>query len=188
MENIFYIDGLKITNSTESESRLDIDGYCCHFGKANLNNEMVDKKSFSAFFDLYNSGRLKPALNWNHEPTVIGGIDELKSDETGLYMKAHINKDVAICRDMIIPNILAGDLDSFSTEGYVLNGYNGIVENEDGSYYVKDFMLTSVAVVSTPADYDAKFTVKNYIEQMKSHEEVEEQEEVSPSNVWVHLM
>ena len=79
---------------------------------------------------------------------------------------------------MIIPNILSGDLNSFSTEGYIKDGYNGIVENEDGTYYVKDFLLTAVGIVPTPADWDATFTLANYLkgyEEDKRKRESEEQ-------------
>ena len=161
--NIFYIDGMTITNSVESDSRLDISGYACHWNVANLNGEIVNKDSFNSFFSLYSNNRLTPSLTWEHLDTVIGGIDELSCDDAGLVMKAHINKDVKICNEMIIPNIIAGDINSFSTEGYILNGMNGITEKEDG-YYVHDFILTAVSIVRTPADYDAKFTVKNYLE------------------------
>ena len=171
-DNLFYIDGLHITNSTDNESRLDISGYCCHWNTANLNGEIVDKNSFRSFFDLYSKNRLTPALTWEHQDTVVGGIDELITDDKGLIMKAHINKGVKICDDMIIPNILAGDINSLSTEGYILNGLNGVTEKEDG-YYVHDFILTAVSVVRTPADYDAKFALKNYLNSLKDNNKSE---------------
>ena len=34
-------------------------------------------------------------------------------------------------------------------------------------YYVKDFVLTAVAVVSVPADYEAKFTFRNFLQTCK---------------------
>ena len=64
-----------------------------------------------------------------------------------------------------------GGSNSFSTEGYIQNGYDGIVENEDGSYYVKDFLLTAVAIVPTPADPNATFTLRNFIDEYKLQRE-----------------
>lgn len=165
MEKIF-INGLLIENAKQESDRVNIEGYACHFNKVNLNSEIVDESSFKTFFDMYNSKQISPKLNYNHNnDLIIGGIDEIISDKTGLYMTAHINKGVKICDEMLIPNILQGDLDSFSTEGYILNGYDGIIENEDNTYYVRDFILTAVGIVPTPADYDAKFSLSNYLKE-----------------------
>lgn len=168
-ENKLYLyNQFAINNVQEDDNIIKVDGYCCHYNKINLNNEMVDEKSFDAFFELYNANKLKPNLNYNHTEQLIGGIDSITSMKDGLFMQAHINKDVAIVRDMIAPLIMSGDINSFSTEGWILNGYDGIVElNEGNAYYVKDFMLMGVAVVANPADWDAKFSIANYIKDLK---------------------
>ena len=158
----------KIENAAVDGDVLRIGGYACHYDVTNLNQERVNAKSFDSFFTLYNEGKLTPRLNWEHSDTVIGGIDEIESRENGLWINCHLNQGVKIVADMIAPNILAGDLNSFSTEGYILNGYNGIVENDDDSYYVKDFILTAVSIVRTPADWDAVFTVQNFIDEFKA--------------------
>ena len=187
--NTIFINNLKIENAVETDSLLNIEGYCCHFNRANLNQEVVDAHSFDTFFDMYVEGKLNPKLNYNHDSNyIIGGIDDFDVKKDGLYMKAHINKNVAICRDMIIPNILSGDLNTFSTEGYIKDGYSGIVENEDGSYYVKDFLLTAVGVVPTPADWDAKFTLTNFINEYKTHKEEEKKEIEKASSKWYLMM
>ena len=159
LRNTFHIE-----NASSEDGNLTINGYCAHYDTPNLNSEIVNADSFNYFFSLYNDKKLKPALNFNHTDTIIGGIDSIESKEDGLWMQAHLNGNVAICRDMIIPCILNGDLDSFSTEGYIYGNTDGIDFNEDGSYYVKNFLLTAVAIVATPADADAKFTVKNYLD------------------------
>lgn len=162
MENI-YINDLKIENTHESANSVNIEGYACHFNRVNLNSEIVDENSFVKFFNLYNTKKLIPIVNYNHDSNqIIGGIDEIISDSTGLYMSAHLNRGVKINDEMIIPNILAGTLNSLSTEGFIEDGYNGIEERAD-SYYVKNFILTAVAVVANPADWDAKFTLQNFI-------------------------
>lgn len=168
--NIYLYNQLAITNKNEKENMLEIEGYCCHFNKINLNNEMVDERSFDCFFNLYNQNKLKPCLNYNHTDTTIGGIDLIENVGDGLFMKAHVNKDVAICRDMLIPNILSNDINSLSTEGFILGGYDGIVELDGGGYYCKDFMLMGVAIVNCPADFEATFSVANY---MKNFEKVQ---------------
>lgn len=151
-----------IVNLKNDADKTTIEGYCAHFGEANLNMERVDKNSFQTFFSMYNEGKLLPYLNYNHDnDKQLGGIDMLDTDDKGLFIVAHLNNNVPFVKDWIIPNIEAGDLKSFSTEGYIGGGYEGIVEHEDGTYYVKDFILTAVALVQTPADWKSEFSIAN---------------------------
>jgi len=184
MENkIVLSQNFKIENATTDENGLKIEGMCCHYNKKNLNNEVVDEKSFDAFFTLYNDGKIKPNLNWNHTDVIIGGIDTIESKSNGLFIVCHLNGDVAIVRDMIEPNIKAGDIDSFSTEGGLLNGYEDIVELGEGGYYVKNFLLFGVGIVANPADWDAKFTVANYINQYNLQKQIEK-ETIEKNSKW----
>lgn len=175
MKTIF-LNGLKIENAKNKENIIEIEGWACHFNRANLNKEIVDEKSFDKFFDMYKNGVLKPNLNYNHSDQLIGGIDDIVAMNEGLFMQAHLNKDVALVRDTIWPLIESDDLNSFSTEGYIDNGWKGIVENDDDTYYVKDFILLGVAIVANPADWDAKFTLKNYIDEYRTQKEAEKVE------------
>lgn len=162
----FNNQNLHITNAIEEDSSLKILGTAAHFGSANLNGEIVDEKSFDSFFTLYNAGKLTPALNYNHDSAMlIGGVDKLYVTDNALCCEAHLNKDVAFCRDTLIPMVKGGDIKSFSTEGFV--DYNDIVTNEDNTYYCKNFLLTAIAVVSVPADYNSEFSIKNYVEACK---------------------
>lgn len=170
MKTIFF-NGIQIENAKESDDRLNIEGYACHFNSVNLNSEIVDENSFKYFFELYNAKKLVPKLNWNHTEVIIGGVDDIISDKTGLYMTAHINKGVKVCDEFLIENIKQGDICQLSTEGWVLNGYEGIIEHEDGSYYVKDFLLQNIAVTPHAADPDAVFTIQNFLNEYKAQKE-----------------
>jgi len=159
-------DDLRIFNAKEENSFIFIEGSAAHFGTANLNGEIVDAASFEDFFVLYNDGKLTPALNYNHDPNMlIGGIDKIEIREDTLYVAAHVNKEIAFCRDTLIPMIMCGDCNSYSTEGFI--DFNQIRENEDGTYYAGKFLLTAVAVAPVPADYKSEFTIKNNIERIK---------------------
>ena len=166
MENILYIQNdIAISKFNDTEDKFFVAGYACHYHTPNLNNEIVDANSFSKFFEMRNAGQISTKLNYQHNmENLIGAVDEITSLSDGLYITAHLNKGVKLCDETLIPNIVCGDLNSFSTEGFVLDGYDGIVENKDGTYYVKDFILTGVALVTTPADYNAKFSIKNYMQ------------------------
>lgn len=178
MENKFYIDNrFELANSSQENDFLKIEGYCCHFNIKNLNEQVTDSKSFDAFFEMYNSGKIKPTLNFNHDQgMVIGGIDDVAVMDDGLYMQARLNMNVPLVRDMIAPNVLAGDINSFSTEGRTLNSpMEDLVELKNGGYYIRNFILTAVAVVTTPADWMAKFTLSNYFDEYRKLKSVEEE-------------
>lgn len=164
MDRIYINNELTFNSVEESDDFLRIKGYGCHYNIRNLNDEIVDAKSFNHFFDMYNSGFLTPLLNYEHDRTmVIGTVDSITSDNTGLFFECSINAAVPFCKDNLIPNIQKGVIKSFSTEGFIENGYNGIVTNSDGSYYVKDFVLTDLAVVCHPADWSSEFSIANYM-------------------------
>ena len=180
---LYITNTYNIEKVENGEQFLNIEGYACHFGQMNLNEQVVDAHSFDLFFDLYKQNKITPRLNYEHSNTVIGGIDKLERTADGVYMTAHLNKEIPVVNDMIIPNILAGDIKSFSTEGLIKGGYNGIVELETG-YYIKNFILTGVSVVSTPADWDAEFSVANVL---KGFEEWKLQNAVKENNKKIYL-
>lgn len=169
-DNLKIYNNFRIENAVDGDNFLQISGMCTHWNIPNLNMEVVDANSFNAFFELYDEGKLKPSLNYNHSDLIIGGIDSIEKKEDGLFMTAHINKTVKDCTDSIIPNILAGDITGLSTEGFIKGGYDGVEFLEDGSYYVKNFILTAVAVVPNPADWQAEFSIKNYLNNLPKPE------------------
>ena len=165
--NSVYLTGLCTINGYEQDDKfLHISGYGNHFNEKNLNNEITDKNSFNEFFSLYNEGKIKPVLNYEHrQDCVIGTIDEITADNTGLFFRASVNRDIPFCGENLIPNIINGVIRNFSTEGIIRGGYDGIVVNPDGSYYVRSFLLTALAIVSVPADWKANFSVANMLRQ-----------------------
>lgn len=166
-QKIRLYNDIDLLSFNSEDDRLNIEGYACHYGVCNLNNEIVFKDSYNTFFEAYNQKKVMPILNFNHDNNKqIGSIDDITSDSTGLYVKAHINKNIPWCRDWLIPNIEMGDIKSYSTEMIVIGGYDGIKRNDDGTYVVLNGLLTAVAVVQHPADYRSEFTVKNFLESL----------------------
>lgn len=165
MENLI-LGNYKIENSKDSEDKLYFTGYCCHFNSANLNSEIVDENSFNTFFEMYNNKKLIPIVNYNHDNNqIIGGVESIISDKTGLYMEAYLSKGVKINDEMIIPNVINGTLTGLSTEGYILDNY---IEERGDNYYVPGFLLTAIAVTPHPADFNAHLSLNSYIEQLKA--------------------
>ena len=173
MEANIYLNGLKIENAKNTDKTLEIEGYICHWDDANLNHERVNAQTFDKFFELYNAKKLRPRLNYEHTDQIIGGVDEIVSFDKGLYMTAHLAKNVAIVRDTIIPLIETGDLCSFSTECAV--NYNDIEELQDNTYILHNAMLVGVSVVSQPADPNATFSLKNFINEYKLQKQAEQE-------------
>lgn len=170
----FSANDMHIFNVSEESNLIKIDGTAAHFDTPNLNGEVVNASSFDNFFALYNDGKLNPALTFNHDSAqLIGGIDKIYIADDTLRCSAHINKDVAFVRDTLAPMILAGDIKSYSTEGYL--AYSDIEELENGTYFAKNFLLTAVSIVSIPADYKSEFTIKNMYDAEAAKRAIEEE-------------
>lgn len=162
---------MAITNAAEDGSVMRIEGYTAHWDEANLNRQRVNSKSFDKFFEMLKAGKLDyPVMNYNHDQNqLIGKVDSLERDGSGLFIKAHINKEVAFVRDTLLPLILNGDIDKLSTEGYITK--NDVEFFDDGTFYIRNFMLSAIAVVSVPADWDAEFSVVNVVNRLKPTDE-----------------
>lgn len=161
MEQKIYFSNA-LLNYEQSDEKFTLTGYAAHFGEANMNHERVAASSFAQCLKDREEGRHNIVVNYNHLSDVYGGVDEITTDSTGLFVKAHLNTAIPFVRDNLIPNILAGDIKSFSTEGVCPNGFDDIVYNErDDTYFVKNFYLLAVAVTPHPADWKSEFTVAN---------------------------
>lgn len=181
---IFNSNDLHIYNVQEESNFIKIDGTAAHFNTANLNGEIVDAASFDDFFALYDDGKITPAFTFNHDPNMlIGGIDKIYIDGDTLRCSAHINKDIAFCRDTLIPMVLAGDVKSYSTEGFV--SYDTIEERENNTYYAGSFILTAVSCVTVPADYQSEFSIKNMFDENAAKVAVEEAEKKATRKVYL---
>lgn len=171
MENKIYLNNIRITNAVDDDGVGRIEGFAAHWYKPNFNEERVDASSFDKFFQLMGEGKIEPVLNFNHSSErIIGKIDRLETKEDGLWMEAHVNKNVAFVKETVWPLIEAGDLNGLSTEGYIPSSDN-IEWLKDNTYFVKTFILTAVAVCALPADGYARFSVANVVNNMRPTEE-----------------
>lgn len=176
MENkiIYLQNDIKLVNLKENDGKMFLEGYTAHWDKKNLNQQIVDKKSFSRFFNMLNSNEIgKPIVNWEHErDKQIGGIDVVNIEDEGLFIEAHLNTEIPFVSDWLVPNIKANDLTGLSTEGYVYGGIDGIIVNNDGSFYIRDFILTAVALTNNPADVEARFSLANAVQEWNIQKEI----------------
>lgn len=172
------LNGIALDRSTRSEgdNLIRIAGYAAHFGVVNGNGEIVTESSFKAFFEALQEGGQMPMLTYNHNSDLlIGGWDKITADEKGLYAEGHINADVALVRDTILPLMESGDLNGLSTEGFY--DWNTASVNDDGSINIADYALLAVSLVALPADFAAKVESRNALtleRQTKSENKTEE--------------
>ena len=80
------LNALRLTNTHTAEDNADlliVEGYGCHFNKANGNGEIVTVDSFADFFNELRNGGQMPYFNYQHQPDqIIGGWDSIEADET----------------------------------------------------------------------------------------------------------
>lgn len=140
--------------------------YACHFGKANMNGEIVTKDSFDDGFAAMKEtgGGIMPSINWQHDPNcIIGTWTDLTPDDTGLMVEGYIAKKQWDVQNRILPLIEAGVPLYLSTEGFV--GWDDmIVDNETGIYTAKRFLLVRISLVDVPADFQQDAIITNAIE------------------------
>lgn len=158
------LNAIKIesVSKNDDDGMVRVSGYACHFGRANHNDEIVDEKSFERFFNDLGEGGLMPMFNFQHDDTkIIGGWDKVESREDGLWAEGHLNTKCEYVAKYILPLVECGDVTHLSTQGGC--SWNDIDYREDGSYYIKNFILTGISLVALPADFGARADIVNKI-------------------------
>lgn len=147
----FSTNAVKLENGniTTDGDVMTIKGYACHFGKPNLNGEVVTKDSFDEGFKLMAESTVMPTINLMHSPVIVGGWDKLTPDDKGLYVEGRIILTPYV-KDNIAPLITSGFLSHLSTEGYVTDW-----ESKEDYYVAKNFFLLRISLVDIPADFQA---------------------------------
>lgn len=178
------LNAIKIEKKERSEGSnlIRIAGYAAHFGKANGNGEVVTEDSFKRFFDALQAGGQMPMLTYNHDSNLlIGGWDVLRADETGLYAEGHINADVAIVRDTILPLMESGDLNGLSTEGWY--DWNTAEITDEGAVKINDYALIAISLVALPADFAAKVESRNAMELKRQSSSEKSDDNINENNL-----
>lgn len=170
-KNIINLNGIRFEYAApkEGDNLQRIAGYVCKWNETNANGWNIRPGAFDKSLAAFKEQGLKPRLDYEHDfLAVIGGIDSLESDENGLYIEAHLNTDVALVRDTVLPLMKSGDLNFFSSE-FITDEAEW---SEDGNYVlVQSATLVGVAVVSLPADAGAEAYLASYRPQPKEEKE-----------------
>lgn len=130
----------------DSEGR--IEGYASRFGELDRGGDIVVKGAYAGSLS---SGR-KPKMLWQHDPSQpIGVWDEVKEDDTGLFVRGRILETVEKGRE-VKSLIEAGAIDGMSI------GYRTIKADRatDGARLLKELDLWEVSMVTFPMLESAK--------------------------------
>lgn len=130
----------------DSEGR--IEGYASRFGELDRGGDIVVKGAYAGSLS---SGR-KPKMLWQHDPSQpIGVWDEVKEDDTGLFVRGRILETVEKGRE-VKSLIEAGAIDGMSI------GYRTIKVDRatDGARLLKEVDLWEVSMVTFPMLESAK--------------------------------
>jgi len=160
--------------------------YACHFGKANMNGEIVTKDSFDAMFSAMKEteGGIMPSMNWMHDPNcIIGTWTDLTPDDNGLMVEGFIAKKQWDVQNRILPLMEAGVPLYLSTEGFV--DWNDMIWDEEaGVYTAKKFYLVRISLVDVPADFQQNAIITNALELHRR--KAEEKKEEKNNNLIIH--
>ena len=173
-ENITYIrnfatftahDGggrLHVVTDTEgNETGFEVSGLLTTFDLVNENGMAFKSESYDRFVtDYFQRNDLNVPVCLQHEDTdirnVCGVVREMRKTDTGVVMTAFIPR-CTYYYNLIKNYIELGILQGFSNYG----GVASAEWDEAGNFIITDFELLHVALVTTPADSTARFSVQN---------------------------
>ena len=123
----------------------EIEGYASVFNELDRNGEVVEQGAFSKSIKEFFRGK-KPKLLWQHDPNeLVGIIDEMKEDNHGLFVRAHLLMDLPKAREihLLLKNKA---LNGFSI-GYRIR--DRFIKNNQK--HLTDIELLEVSIVTFPA-------------------------------------
>ena len=134
-----------------------IEGYASRFGLPDQGGDIVAKGAFGASLARLAAKGDKVRMLWQHDPTKpIGVWDEIREDETGLWVKGRLLSEVALAREAATL-IDAGAIDGLSI------GYRTVRAEKDqkGRRLLSEVELWEVSLVTFPMLPEAKLGRKD---------------------------
>lgn len=134
-----------------------IEGYASRFGLPDQGGDIVAKGAFGASLARLAAKGDKVRMLWQHDPTKpIGVWDQIREDETGLWVKGRLLSEVALAREAATL-IDAGAIDGLSI------GYRTVRAEKDqkGRRVLTEVELWEVSLVTFPMLPEAKLGRKD---------------------------
>ena len=132
-----------------------IEGYASRFGLPDQGGDIVAKGAFGASLARLAAKGDKVRMLWQHDPTKpIGVWDEIREDETGLWVKGRLLSEVALAREAATL-IDAGAIDGLSI------GYRTLRSEREGKgRRLLELELWEVSLVTFPMLPGARFRAR----------------------------
>ncbi|MEM1300964.1 MAG: HK97 family phage prohead protease [Pseudomonadota bacterium] len=125
---------------------LMLEGYASVFGKADNGGDVVERGAYAASLTTLKKAGRSVKMLWQHDPAQpIGVWDEVREDETGLYVKGRLLGDVEKAREAAAL-LTAGAIDGLSI------GYRTVKANKTskGQRLLSELELWEVSLVTFP--------------------------------------
>lgn len=150
-----------ITDGNGNETGFEVDGMLTTFDLVNANGMAFRSESYDRFVtDYFQRNDLNVPVCLDHIDNDIrlaaGHVSRMEKTADGVVMTAFVPR-YAYYYDLIKSMIEGGDYQGFSNCGGVAAGE----WDEQGNLVISDFELLHVAIVRTPADATATFSVAN---------------------------
>ena len=154
-----------------------IEGYASRFNLLDEGGDMVVAGAFAESLARLESEGRKVKMLWQHDPSIpIGVWDEVREDDTGLFVRGHVLEDVAKGREAL-SLIKAGAVDGLSI------GYRTVSSEKDdqGRRILKEVEIWEVSIVTFPMLPSATIAPKlklpeEIIEKLKAGDRLTERE------------
>jgi hypothetical protein len=142
---------------TENLSGLIIYGYETKFGKPNFNGEVYDKGAISKFIQEYfveNKLNMPLTVQHSSDPLwLVGRVIYAEVTNTGFYFVGYVPKSHPQY-ELVKTYIEQGLLQGFSKEGWStdIEWIDNKEEQYGGHWLIKEVQITTMSLVSTPAN------------------------------------
>jgi len=149
MNKHYFTSALELKSLNEKG---EFTGYGSVFGNIDSYGDVVVKGAFRNFLSANSPGSVK--LLWQHNPeNPIGVYDEIREDDTGLFVKGRLLVDDVQKAREAYALLKNGALSGLSI-GYSVN-QDGAKYGDDGVRYLKDLKLFEISIVTFPANSSA---------------------------------
>lgn len=154
-----------ITDEAGNETGIEVSGVLTTFGEVNENGYIFERGSYDRSVEKYfEANKLNIPLCLYHNDanpdTLCGIVTTLTKTDRGIEIVGLLKPNSAKLYRFIKSQLDDGILQGFSNAGFIADG---VYDGTAGAVRVKDFELTHVALVSTPADTGATLRTVNTI-------------------------
>ncbi|MEM9845329.1 MAG: HK97 family phage prohead protease [Pseudomonadota bacterium] len=133
-----------------------IEGYASLFGEVDRGGDIVERGAYRASLKALHNNKRRVRMLWQHDAAQpIGVWDEVREDETGLYVKGRLLPDVARAREAVAL------LEAGAIEGLSI-GYRTVraTKDDSGQRRLQELELWEVSLVTFPMLPDARVGAK----------------------------